>query len=474
MVYRIRYIAVSVIAIFIFVIPFMASADRQSDILQEIAEIFTQIQQLQAQLDAISRGSGTGATNPTNTTPTTTSNCPLIRRSLGLGSSGSDVTNLQQYLAQDPNIYPEGIVSGYFGTLTEKALQRWQAAHGIVSSGSPETTGYGAVGPRTRNALQNCGDSVPSSFGALINVSPTSGEVPLAVNARVTVNTSNSCSRATYNLDFGDGTAPVKVNVPENHCQEMLQNIGHTYSNVGSYNVSLGIGNNRTSIPVTVRERFNFNIPTITPSVGPAPLTVQIQATFETQSCSSLPHEFQTFRVNFGDGTSEDVYVHNASNVPTDCGKSITKSLPHKYSTNGQYTVVLEEVGPDVTGAATVVNTDEIGTVDVSATGTGITIEPFSVSPESGTVPLTVLAKFSHGLCREAESWRLDWGDGIQHEETLIRDTSSGVACSAVSANRSFYHTFAQPGNYQVSLYKGGGSINTAPLFGSKNISVSQ
>ena len=474
MTYRFRYVVVSIVAVLLFVIPFTASADRADDILAEIAEIFAQIQQLQAQLDAISSGGGTGTTNPTTTTPTTTSNCPLIRRSLGLGSSGSDVTNLQQYLAQDPNIYPEGIVSGYFGSLTERALQRWQAAHGIVSSGSPETTGYGAVGPRTRNALQNCGDSVPANFGARVGVSPTSGEVPLTINARVTLNTAKSCSRATYNLDFGDGTTPTKVIVPENHCQEMIQNIGHTYSSVGSYNVTLGIGNNQTSIPVTVREKFNFNIPDITPSSGAAPLTVQIQTTFETQSCASLPHEFQTFRINFGDGTSEDLYVHNASSVPTDCGRSITKSLPHTYTTNGQYKVVLEEVGPDSTGAAVIVSTDEIGTVDVNTAGTGIVIEPFSVSPNSGVAPLTVLAKFSHGLCREAESWRLDWGDGIRNEEELIRDTSAGITCSAISANRSFYHTYADSGTYQVRLYKGGGTINTAPLFGTETVIVSQ
>jgi len=463
--------AVSVIAIFIFVIPFITSADRQSDILQEIAEIFTQIQQLQAQLDAVS--SGTGTSNTTATTPTTTSNCPVIRRSLALGSSGNDVTNLQQYLAQDSNIYPEGIVSGYFGALTERALQRWQAAHGIVSSGSPETTGYGAVGPRTRNALQNCGDFVPSNFGALMNVTPTSGEVPLTINTKVTVNTSKSCSRATYNLDFGDGTPTTKIDVPENRCKEIVQNIGHTYDSAGTYNVTLGIGTNKTAVPVTVREKFELNNPSVSPISGPAPLFTQIQTSFKTQSCSALPHNFQIFRINFGDGTSEDLYVHNASFVSTDCDKTLTKSIQHTYSTNGTYSVVLEEVGPDSTGAASVVSTKEIGTVTVGD-NTGVIIESFSVSPSAGSAPLSVLAKFSHGLCREAESWRLDWGDGILHEENLVRETDPSVTCSALFANRSFFHTYAQPGSYVVRLYKGGSTLNTAPLFGTKNITVTQ
>ena len=41
----------------------------------------------------------------------------------------------------------------YFGPATERALQRFQAANGIVSSGAPDSTGYGAFGPSTRSAL---------------------------------------------------------------------------------------------------------------------------------------------------------------------------------------------------------------------------------------------------------------------------------------------------------------------------------
>ena len=81
------------------------------------------------------------------------SNCPTINRTLVRGSSGADVSLLQQLLAQDSTVYPEALVTGYFGTLTERAVQRWQAQQGIVSSGSPATTGYGLIGPRTRAAM---------------------------------------------------------------------------------------------------------------------------------------------------------------------------------------------------------------------------------------------------------------------------------------------------------------------------------
>lgn len=99
------------------------------------------------------QAASTGAT----TRPTADATCPVITRSLRQGSRGSDVSALQAYLATDQEIYPEGTVSGYFGPATTRAVQRWQRSHNIVSSGTPSTTGYGAVGVKTRNALARCG-----------------------------------------------------------------------------------------------------------------------------------------------------------------------------------------------------------------------------------------------------------------------------------------------------------------------------
>lgn len=81
-----------------------------------------------------------------------------IDRQLDLGSTGSDVTELQTYLARTASIYPSGLITGYFGQLTKAAVERFQTTYGIVSSGTPSTTGYGRVGPMTMakiNALLN-------------------------------------------------------------------------------------------------------------------------------------------------------------------------------------------------------------------------------------------------------------------------------------------------------------------------------
>jgi len=70
------------------------------------------------------------------------------------GDSGEDVTQLQTFLkSQGIDIYPEGLISGYFGNLTKLAVQRFQKKYGIVSSGNEWTTGYGMVGPKTRLKL---------------------------------------------------------------------------------------------------------------------------------------------------------------------------------------------------------------------------------------------------------------------------------------------------------------------------------
>lgn len=66
-------------------------------------------------------------------------------RSLQKGVSGDEVKQLQEFLKQFPDIYPEGIVTGFFGSLTETAVKRFQEKHGIES--------VGIVGPRTIQKL---------------------------------------------------------------------------------------------------------------------------------------------------------------------------------------------------------------------------------------------------------------------------------------------------------------------------------
>lgn len=64
-----------------------------------------------------------------------------ITSQVSQGSSGVDVTNLQVFLAANPSLYPEGLVTGYYGPLTYAAVVRFQNQYGIDP--------VGRVGPLT-------------------------------------------------------------------------------------------------------------------------------------------------------------------------------------------------------------------------------------------------------------------------------------------------------------------------------------
>ncbi|PIP87070.1 hypothetical protein COW81_02160 [Candidatus Campbellbacteria bacterium CG22_combo_CG10-13_8_21_14_all_36_13] len=83
-----------------------------------------------------------------------------ITSQLDIGDRGSEVTELQTYLSTNSDIYPSGLVTGYFGQLTKAGVERFQTDQGIVSSGTPATTGYGRVGPQTMARINSLLGSV--------------------------------------------------------------------------------------------------------------------------------------------------------------------------------------------------------------------------------------------------------------------------------------------------------------------------
>lgn len=82
-----------------------------------------------------------------------------ISRDLTVGAKGDDVKYLQEFLAKDRAVYPEGIVSGYFGALTKAAVARFQEREGI----SP-AAGY--AGPKTRSRIDQLLGAVSSTPSA--------------------------------------------------------------------------------------------------------------------------------------------------------------------------------------------------------------------------------------------------------------------------------------------------------------------
>ena len=231
------------------------SSGSVASLQAEAQSLLAEIAQLQAQLGT---GGSTGAV-------ATTYACPSFgERVLSLGTSGSDVSQLQQYLASNPSIYPGGHVTGYFGALTQAAVQRWQATYGVVSSGSPATTGWGVVGPRTAAAIsQQCASgsssgsipvsasSAPTAAG-VIQVTPTTGNAPLSVSVVATVNAMGSCAGIPYVLNFGDGTESTAIPTQQGVCAPVQQTYTHTYTYGGTYTIVLAGGTHQTTALVTV------------------------------------------------------------------------------------------------------------------------------------------------------------------------------------------------------------------------------
>jgi murein L,D-transpeptidase YcbB/YkuD len=69
----------------------------------------------------------------------------LLARQLEKGSEGEDVSVLQQFLASFDHVYPEKLITGYYGSLTASAVSAFQNFHGLPS--------VGRVGPMTLEKL---------------------------------------------------------------------------------------------------------------------------------------------------------------------------------------------------------------------------------------------------------------------------------------------------------------------------------
>jgi hypothetical protein len=56
-------------------------------------------------------------------------------RGVAIGSRSDEVKEIQEILKEDPDIYPEGYVTGYYGPLTEKAIKKLQKKCGLPQTG---------------------------------------------------------------------------------------------------------------------------------------------------------------------------------------------------------------------------------------------------------------------------------------------------------------------------------------------------
>src|SRR3989344_297571 len=127
-----------------------SSSTGGTDVASKIASLLAQIKTLH---DLIAQLTG-GTSSATQLTSSVQRGhaCINLRNDLWIGKGDNDtegeVTLLQQFLVSE-DVYPERIISGYYGNLTAQAVVRWQKAHdmGFVTTKS-------GVGPMTRAKMK--------------------------------------------------------------------------------------------------------------------------------------------------------------------------------------------------------------------------------------------------------------------------------------------------------------------------------
>ena len=77
----------------------------------------------------------------------------VYTRSLYYGVRGNDVSSLQLYLIAKGYL-ESGNDTGFYGTLTLAAIKNFQCSQKIICSGDEISTGWGVVGPKTRNLVR--------------------------------------------------------------------------------------------------------------------------------------------------------------------------------------------------------------------------------------------------------------------------------------------------------------------------------
>ena len=395
--------------------PSPARALTAQEIQQQVTALLAQIARLQEQLKSMQAVQSTPVT-----IGAAQKSCPALFRSLSFGAQGSDVLSLQEFLLAQ-NLLGTGATKGYFDATTERAVQQLQIRYGVVVSGTPTTTGYGMVGPRTRSLIAlNC-NMTPSA---------TTGSCPLAQPP------TTSCSAGWQaNTDSAGCVTSYRCSVSllpttptTGSCTAIaLQCPAGTHDEVG-------LNCSHTCVPNT-QQSGSFSA---FPASGPVPLEV----TFVRQNTSG------SYSVDFGDGTVSP-FPYNTANPGT-----FHDRVGYVYRNAGTYYArllgactgdsfacsALPNGGRPVLGTATI-------TAGVGSTNAGA----FYVSPASGNAPLSVSAVFPtqwQSLISQecgttqprygGRTFTINWGDG-----TYPNQNGRNSPCAA--------HTYSSTGTYQVS-----------------------
>lgn len=131
--------------------PVKANTDM-SAVLERMDEIIAEMQVLRTEFAVLSKQVGTTVSTPAVLGVQTTAGG--FTESLEYGVTNDDISYIQKLLATDPEIYPEAIVSGFFGPKTQEAIRKLQTRFNLDP--------VGVIGPATRTILETFKKAFPT------------------------------------------------------------------------------------------------------------------------------------------------------------------------------------------------------------------------------------------------------------------------------------------------------------------------
>jgi hypothetical protein len=207
----------------LIIAPAFALAES-GDVQVKIAALLAQIKQLQALILQMQ--------NQTSVQ----SNCVDLTSNLTLGSSGGDVTSLQNYLINS-GLLDSQYNTGYYGFITAKAVGKLQMNFDIVSS--QNDTAFGIMGPKTRAAIA-CSETSPSpmppspSLSADLKINGSDGPIYLADNDQMTLSWTSTGASGCYLTNVRQTPGGTNASV---------ENLGSSGTMTGYAAIFKGIGN---------------------------------------------------------------------------------------------------------------------------------------------------------------------------------------------------------------------------------------
>lgn len=135
-----------------------------------------------------------------------------LYRQLELGMTGGDVSSLQTFLAQDNTIYPQGLVTGYFGSLTKSAVSNFQARNGISSIGRVGPVTMAAINLQMNGGVSGSDRSAPIISSLAVTMTNSS----VTMNWNTSENSSAIIYYSTSPISMIEGSATTPITIGGN------------------------------------------------------------------------------------------------------------------------------------------------------------------------------------------------------------------------------------------------------------------